>query len=55
MECVEVGADEDGWVVVKNSRYPDFALMPFSPDEWNTFLMGAVAGDFEYLKLMAER
>lgn len=45
--CVEVRVVADGHVEVRNSRFPDVRLPPFTLDEWNAFLAGARADEFD--------
>lgn len=45
--CVEVSMLADGQVVVRNSRFSDFQLPPFTPAEWRAFLGGVRAGEFD--------
>ena len=42
--CVEVQFDQ-AVIRVRNSRWPDRAV-EFTTDEWDAFLLGAIAGDF---------
>jgi predicted secreted Zn-dependent protease len=44
--CVEVRSRPDGRVEVRNSRYPDTRLPPFTPAEWQAFLAGVRSGEF---------
>jgi len=45
--CVEVRVLADGCVGVRNSRFPDVHLPPFTADEWTAFLAGARADEFD--------
>jgi hypothetical protein len=45
--CVKIRTTADGQVAVRNSRFPDVQLPPFTPDEWNAFVAGVHAGEFE--------
>jgi hypothetical protein len=45
-ECVEVQFDQTV-IRVRNSRCPDQTL-EFTADEWDAFLVGAVAGEFSH-------
>lgn len=38
--CVEVADLPGGTVGVRNSRYPEGAVLQFTPDEWRAFLYG---------------
>jgi hypothetical protein len=44
--CVEVRAHPDGQVEVRNSRFPDTQLPPFTQAEWDAFVAGARKGEF---------
>jgi predicted secreted Zn-dependent protease len=44
--CVEVRATAGGHVTVRNSRFPDVQLPPFTSDEWDAFMAGVQAGEF---------
>jgi hypothetical protein len=46
--CVEVGALPDGRVVVRHSHHPDGATIVYTPAEWDAFLAGARAGEFDF-------
>jgi hypothetical protein len=43
---VEVRTTADGQVTIRNSRFPDAQLSPFTPEEWNAFVEGVQAGEF---------
>jgi predicted secreted Zn-dependent protease len=45
--CVEVRALADSKIEVRNSRMPDVRLPPFTCDEWQAFIAGARAGEFD--------
>jgi Domain of unknown function (DUF397) len=46
--CVEVSASTDGnHVFVRNTRDRDSAVLDFTPSEWDAFLDGARAGEFD--------
>lgn len=45
--CVEVRALPDGQVEVRNSRFPDQELPAFTRAEWEAFLGGVRAGEFD--------
>ena len=44
--CVEVRAHPDGDVDVRNSRFPDTQLPPFTQAEWDAFVAGVRKGEF---------
>ncbi|PZS30850.1 MAG: DUF397 domain-containing protein [Pseudonocardiales bacterium] len=44
--CVEV-AKLAGMVAVRDSKEPDQAVLVFTPSEWDAFLSGAKAGEFD--------
>lgn len=44
--CVQVGHDA-GEVLVRDSKHPDQPPLRFTADEWQAFLQGAVAGEFD--------
>jgi hypothetical protein len=48
--CVEIRRDEDGCVVVRDSKLNGINGQPvlcFRPHEWEAFLAGAKAGEFD--------
>jgi Domain of unknown function (DUF397) len=45
--CVEVRALAGGQVQVRNSRFPDREPLAFTPGEWEAFLAGVRAGEFD--------
>jgi hypothetical protein len=45
--CVEAAQLPAGAVAVRNSRYPDGPALIFTRAEWEAFLLGARAGDFD--------
>jgi hypothetical protein len=45
--CVEVAELPDGHIGVRDSKNPDGPVLRFTPGEWNAFLAGALAGEFE--------
>lgn len=47
--CVEVATDHDGHVVVRDSKNPGGPVLVFTGDEWDGFLAGAKAGEFDLL------
>lgn len=46
-ECVEAAVLPDRRVAVRHSRRPDGAVLLYTPAEWNAFLKGARAGEFD--------
>jgi hypothetical protein len=44
--CVEAAQLPAGAVAVRNSRFPDGPALVFTGAEWEAFLLGAQAGDF---------
>jgi hypothetical protein len=45
--CVEVANLPGAGVAVRNSRYPDGAVLEFTPDEWHAFIGGVHYGEFD--------
>ena len=45
-ECVEVQFDQ-AVIRVRNSQRPDQTI-EFTSDEWDAFLLGAIAGEFSH-------
>jgi hypothetical protein len=45
--CVEVSFVDGGEVAVRNSRDPDGPVLYFTSAEWDAFLSGAVAREFD--------
>jgi hypothetical protein len=45
--CVEVGAGDDGHVHMRDSKDPDGTVLTFTREEWELFLAGAKAGEFD--------
>jgi len=45
--CVEVATLPDGMVGIRNSKDPDGPVLRFTPGEWDAFLAGALAGEFD--------
>jgi Domain of unknown function (DUF397) len=43
--CLEV-AHVGGWVLLRNSRFPDVKLPKLTLDEWNAFRLGVQNGEF---------
>jgi hypothetical protein len=44
--CVEVAFAADGTVGVRDSKNPIGAVLEFGPGEWEAFIAGAQAGEF---------
>lgn len=44
--CVEYHAHNDA-VHVRDSKDPDGPFLTFTPQEWNAFIQGAKAGEFD--------
>ncbi|WP_043615211.1 DUF397 domain-containing protein [Nonomuraea candida] len=44
--CVEVALDRN-WVAVRDSKDPSGPVLRFSAAEWNAFLSGVDAGEFD--------
>ena len=47
--CVELASLGSQGVALRNSRFPDGALMVFTSGEIAAFLAGAKAGEFDHL------
>jgi hypothetical protein len=45
--CVEVATLPDGMVGIRDSKNSDGPVLRFTPGEWNAFLGGALAGEFD--------
>lgn len=45
--CVEVRWDKDGWRAVRDSKDPDGPVLLFTPAEWEAFVAGVKAGEFD--------
>lgn len=45
--CVEVAFLADGGIAMRNSRYPGGPALIFTRAEWDAFLAGAQAGEFQ--------
>ena len=47
-ECVEVGQLQGGSVAVRDTKDPERATaLTFTRDEWDAFVMGVKAGEFD--------
>jgi hypothetical protein len=44
--CVEASFADDGTVGVRHSKKPTGPLLEFSPGEWDAFIKGVQAGQF---------
>ncbi len=47
-DCVEVGAAPDGVVLVRDSKDVDRRMLSFTRDEWEAFVKGVKAGEFDF-------
>lgn len=45
-QCVEVAA-RDGHVAVRNSKRREGSRVEFTPEEWDAFIRGVKAGEFD--------
>lgn len=45
--CVEVTGTPEDQILVRNSNDPDGPVVAFTPDEWNAFIDGVKAGEFD--------
>ncbi len=43
--CVEI-AQQDGQILVRDSKDPNSAVLAFTQDEWSAFISGVNAGEF---------
>lgn len=52
--CVEVAARPAGDVLVRDAKNaePDAPVLRFTKDEWDAFLAGVLAGEFDHTALM---
>ncbi|WP_034274415.1 DUF397 domain-containing protein [Haloechinothrix halophila] len=47
-DCVEITTDVPGWVGVRDSKLGGSSpVLAFSQGEWNAFIAGAKAGEFD--------
>ncbi|BCY13558.1 DUF397 domain-containing protein [Actinoplanes sp. L3-i22] len=46
-DCVEVAGNLPGIVALRDTKDPDGATLVFSRGEWNAFLEGVRAGEFD--------
>lgn len=49
--CVIVNRLSPRWVVVSDSKLPEVAPLTFTVTEWEAFIAGAKAGEFDLDKL----
>jgi hypothetical protein len=47
-ECVEV-ARQDDMIVMRDSKQPRGGVLRYSPEEWQSFVRGIKAGEFDNL------
>jgi len=45
-ECVEV-AQQDGMIVLRDSKEPGGSLLRYTAEEWQSFVLGVKAGEFD--------
>lgn len=45
--CVEVAMVDDQYLV-RDSKNPDAATLSFTREEWDAFVQGVTAGEFEF-------
>ena len=45
--CVEVAKVGDQYLV-RDSKNPDAAALSFTPQEWDAFVLGVSAGEFQF-------
>lgn len=46
-QCVEVATNLPGMVAVRDSKDPDGPKLLFTPVEWQAFIAGVKAGEFD--------
>ena len=46
-QCVEVASNLPGVIAVRDSKNPDGPALVFTPDEWQAFVDGVHAGEFD--------
>ena len=46
-DCIEVADTLPGIVAVRDSKQPDGPKLVFRPDQWQAFVAGAAAGEFD--------
>jgi hypothetical protein len=47
--CMEIASLPDGDVGVRHSKHPEGPVLRFTPEEWDAFISGARAGEFDDL------
>ncbi len=47
-ECVEV-AEHDGMIVLRDSKEPRGGMLRYTTEEWQSFVRGIKAGEFDHL------
>jgi len=45
-ECIEI-AQRDGVIFIRNSREPRRQALRYTPEEWQSFIRGVKAGEFD--------
>lgn len=45
--CVEVTDLDNGGVLLRDSKHPEIEPLMFTEDEWDAFLAGVKAGEFD--------
>lgn len=45
--CVEVGGEFTGDILIRDSKDPDGPILRFTPDEWTAFIGGVKDGEFD--------
>lgn len=46
-DCVEIGRGPDGAMLVRDTKDRDHATLEFTRDEWDAFVRGVKAGEFD--------
>ena len=46
--CVEIAELPDGGIAVRHSKHPDGPLIAYTVAEWDAFLEGVKAGEFDH-------
>jgi Domain of unknown function (DUF397) len=46
-ECVEV-TQRNGMIIMRNSREPSGRVLHYSIEEWQSFILGVKAGEFDH-------
>jgi hypothetical protein len=47
-ECVEV-TEQDGMILLRDSKHPDGGILQYRSEEWQAFVHGIKAGEFDDL------